>query len=168
MQTPIGKDVDVVAEEKNEKKELIRFAFWAVLIVLPIRLFIAQPFIVEGASMVPSFSTGEYLIVDELSFYTREITRGEVIIFKYPKDPKRYYIKRVIGLPGETVSGENQTITIKNAEHPLGVVLNEPYVENHSLYSFNRTLGENEYFVMGDNRPASSDSRAWGTVPREM
>src|SRR3989338_9340260 len=88
----------------KEAWETVRFIFIALLIVIPIRLFIAQPFIVSGASMDPTFTDGQYLIVDEVSYRFNEPIRGDVIIFKYPKDPKKYFIKRIIGLPRHTVS----------------------------------------------------------------
>ncbi|MDZ4226125.1 MAG: signal peptidase I, partial [Patescibacteria group bacterium] len=96
-------------EEQRENifTELLKFALVAVIIVVPVRLFIAQPFIVSGASMEPTFDNGEYLIVDELTYRFDEPKRGDVIIFIYPKDPSQYFIKRVIGLPTETVHIES-------------------------------------------------------------
>ncbi len=149
--------------------EVVKFAVVAALIVAPIRIFIAQPFIVKGESMDTTFADGQYLIVDEITYYTHAPERGDVIIFKYPKDPSKYFIKRIIGLPGETVVIENGDVTIKTKENPLGYKLPEPYIqpENKSLDNLTRTLGEGEYFVMGDNRHNSLDSRAWGPLPRE-
>ena len=159
--------VSTTALERSEiNRDFLRFALIAVLILLPIRLFISHPFIVHGASMDPTFFSGQYLIVDELSFYTRDPERGEVVIFKYPEKPSKYYIKRVIGLPGETISGQGAMITITNPAHPQGFVLEESYLTHNAPSNFTRTLGTGEYFVMGDNRPASSDSRSWGAVPR--
>ncbi len=86
----------------------------------PIRLFVAQPFIVSGASMDPTFETGEYLIVDQLSYHFDDPVRGQVVIFKYPKDESKYFIKRVIGLPGETVQIEGTDVTIFNESNPDG------------------------------------------------
>src|SRR3989344_5716676 len=83
--------------------DLLKFAALATIIVLPIRAYVAQPFVVSGRSMVPTFQNGQYLIVDEISYRFHSPQRGDVIIFKYPKDPTKYFIKRVIGLPGETV-----------------------------------------------------------------
>jgi signal peptidase I len=161
--------------ELNVKKEsfwgeIIKFTFFALIIVLPIRLFIAQPFIVSGASMDPTFETGEYLIVDQLSYRIGNPERGEVVIFKYPKDQTKYFIKRVIGLPGETLEINGTQITIKNAAHPEGFKLTEPYIaaNNEKIDTMSITLKNNEYFVMGDNRRQSSDSRAWGTLPRNL
>jgi signal peptidase I len=156
--------------EKNHTdfwKELAKLILLALVIVVPFRLYIAQPFIVDGASMDPTFRDGQYLVVDELSYHFRDPHRGEVMIFKYPKDPSKYFIKRVIGLPGELVSINNGVVTIINDENPDGVVLEEPYIELSKSEDFQFTLGEEEYFLMGDNRLQSADSRIWGAVPRE-
>jgi signal peptidase I len=148
--------------------DLVKFAIIALLVVIPIRTFIAQPFIVSGSSMVPTFQNGQYLIVDEISYRLHEPKRGDVIVFKYPKDTSLYFIKRIIGVPGENVHIEGSTITIKNKENPEGFVLDESYVKNRSENKIDITLGANEYYVMGDNRSASSDSRVWGTLPRDL
>lgn len=160
---------------KSKKKggffmEIVKFTTIAVIIVVPFRLFIAQPFIVSGASMDPTFENGEYLIVDQLSYRFEEPKRESVIVFKYPKDVSKFFIKRIIGLPGETVEISGTKVTIKNAEHPDGVVLNEPYVAvNHEKQdSMTVTLKADEYFVMGDNRMGSSDSRTWGPVNTKL
>lgn len=156
-------------EKKESVWELVRFAVIALLIVIPIRVFVAQPFIVSGTSMVPTFSNKDYLIVDEISYRFHQPARGDVIIFRYPKDPKKFFVKRIIGLPGETVSLDtNGTVTIKNSEHPDGFTLDEPYVKNTQLQAYPEiTLPGDEYFVMGDNRSGSSDSRMWGTLPEK-
>ena len=153
--------------EENFFKEVIKFGLLAIVIVLPIRLFIAQPFVVSGASMEPTFGDSEYLIVDELTYQFEDPKRGDVIIFKYPKDPSKYFIKRIIGLPGEAVSLVLNRIEITTKEDTL-LTLEEPYVVNDGNGGFARVvLGEDEYFVMGDNRSASSDSRSWGPLPRD-
>jgi signal peptidase I len=146
-------------------RELIKLVFISLLVVVPFRLYIAQPFIVDGASMTPTFDTGDYLIVDELTYHFSTPERGSVLVFKYPKDPKKSFIKRVIGLPRETVSISNGKVTIINSEHPEGIVLNEPYVKLTKNDTLSYTLNEGEYFVMGDNRLGSADSRIWGPVP---
>lgn len=148
--------------------ELIRFAIIALLIVVPIRVFIAQPFIVSGSSMVPTFTNRDYLIVDEISYRFEEPKRGDVIVFRYPKDPSKFFIKRVIGLPGETVSINSGTVTIKNTTNPDGFTLDEPYIKSTTEQGIApTTLGDGEFFVMGDNRNASSDSRSWGLLPEK-
>lgn len=158
-------------EEKKDGvlSEIVRFSLVALLIVLPIRLFVAQPFIVSGASMETTFSTGEYLIVDQLTYHFEEPERGDVIIFRYPKDPSKFFIKRIIGIPGDTISIAGREVTITNAEHPDGIVLEEEsYVHDMKPgATLEETLGAGEYFVMGDNRDASSDSRAWGVLTRD-
>lgn len=137
------------------------------LIVLPIRYFVMQPFTVCGSSMEPTFQNGDYLIIDELSYFFRAPQRGEVIVFKYPNDPRQYYIKRVIGLPEETVFINNGQITISNKDKPEGFLLEEDYLDP-SLKTYGnltKTLASNEYYVLGDNRYASADSRFWGPLP---
>ncbi|MEK7463981.1 MAG: signal peptidase I [Patescibacteria group bacterium] len=153
-------------KKENFVKEIIKFTLIALAIVIPVRAYVAQPFIVSGASMDPTFSTGQYLIVDQLSYHFENPKRGEVIIFKYPRDPETFFIKRIIGLPGETISLENGKVTIINVEHPDGILIDETYItkDHKTSDTFTTTLGHNEYFVMGDNRPQSSDSRAWGPL----
>lgn len=153
---------------ENSFLEIARFALIALLIVLPIRWFVAQPFIVSGASMENTFHDKEYLIVDQLSYRFAEPKRGDVIIFKYPNDPSKYFIKRIIGLPGETVSLSGAAVTIKNQAHPQGFTLAEPYAQaGHGGRDQDLTLGPDEYFVMGDNRDHSSDSRSWGVLEKD-
>lgn len=151
----------------NFWKELAQLVLIALLIVVPFRIYIAQPFIVDGASMDPTFEDGQYLIVDELSYHFRDPERGEVMVFKYPLDTSKYFIKRIIGLPGEKVSINEGVITITNSEHPEGFIINEPYVKLTKADTKEVTLKDKEYFVMGDNRLQSADSRMWGAVPRE-
>ena len=151
----------------NFWKELLKLVLLAVVVVVPFRLYIAQPFIVDGASMEPTFHTGNYLIVDEITYQFREPERGSVLVFRYPKDPKKHFIKRIIGLPGEMVSIKDGVVTITSSEHPSGLVLDEPYVELEKKETLSYTLGIGEYFVMGDNRAQSADSRIWGAVPEK-
>ena len=154
---------------RQEAWETLRFILIALIIVVPIRLFIAQPFIVSGASMDPTFKNGQYLIVDELSYNLGNPARGDVAIFKYPKNPKQYFIKRVVGLPGETVHIDEQgKVSITDAEGKLVTNLKEPYIKYPLGGYLERTLGADEYFMMGDNRAGSFDSRAWGPVPRNL
>lgn len=161
-------DETVAEHTEHPLLEILRFAVIAIIIVVPIRMFVAQPFIVSGASMETTFHSGEYLIVDQLSYHFEKPTRGEVIIFRYPRDPKKYFIKRVIGLPGDTVTIENGIVTITNEANPTGFVIDEPYAEAMPpAPKLVETLGEREYFVMGDNRDESSDSRAWGVLQEE-
>lgn len=147
--------------------DLVKFAIIALAIVVPIRMFIAQPFVVSGDSMFPTFHNGEYLIVDEISYILGTPKRGDVVIFKYPNDPSRYFIKRIIGLPNEEVNIKNGEITIKNKENPDGFKLAEPYINEKFSTTEVQKIGDEEYFVMGDNRNRSSDSRVWGLLPRK-
>lgn len=157
-------------ENKKEHPfvEIIRFSIIALIIVVPIRMFVAQPFIVSGASMEETFQSGEYLIVDQVSYYLHDPARGDVIVFRYPKDPSKYFIKRIIGLPGDTVKIEGSTVTIINEQNPNGFVIDEPYIKSMSPDNhLTEKLGAREYFVMGDNRDRSSDSRAWGILTED-
>lgn len=153
--------------KSNFWKEFIKLVFLSLLIVVPFRMYIAQPFIVEGASMDPTFKTGEYLIVDEITYYFKTPERGSILIFKYPKNPKKSFIKRVIGLPNETISIIDGKIIIINTLNPDGFMLDEPYIKSIKIDNSNYVLGADEYFVLGDNRSASSDSRIWGPVPEK-
>ncbi len=154
--------------EKKESfwKELVKLVVLAVVVVIPFRLFIAQPFIVDGASMDPTFKTGEYLIVDELSYHFKDPARGSILIFKYPKDPSKYFIKRVIGLPGEKVVIKDGNVTITDSAG-TDIPLTEPYVKFEKKDNLTYILDKDEYFVMGDNRLGSADSRIWGPVPED-
>lgn len=138
----------------------------ALLIALPVRFFIAEPFIVSGASMDPTFASGQFLVVDRLSYRFGEPKRSDVVIFKYPNNPSVYYIKRIIGLPEETLKITGGKVTVVNSENPDGILLDEPYVApNHASRDTETIeLGASQYFVMGDNRAQSSDSRVWGPL----
>ncbi len=168
-------EVHSAVGEKVEKQtmfqivwETLRYAAVAALIIIPIRTFVAQPFVVSGNSMFPTFHNGEYLIVDETTKYAGEYHRGDIVILRYPNDPSKYFIKRVIGLPGETVTIVNGTVAITSSTRTTPLVLAEPYVKNAKFDSSTRTLSDSEFFVMGDNRAQSSDSRVWGPVPKAL
>ena len=156
-----------VERKKGGFGETVRFIIVSLVIVFGVRYFIAQPFIVSGESMVPTFENGEYLIVDELSYRFREPARDDVIIMRYPLDPKKYFIKRIVGLPGETLAFDGTQITVTSANDKNPIVLDEPFIQNQKDTYLTVLLKENEYFVLGDNRPASSDSRVWGPLPRK-
>jgi signal peptidase I len=164
------KSNDSAGKKKNRTsiKEVIYFIITVVIIVVPIRTFIAQPFVVSGDSMLPSFHTGEYLIIDQVSYRFNDPQRGDVIVFKFPNDQKRFFIKRIIGLPGETVELKDGAVTIKNDSSPSGLELNEEYVtlpkESDGIFN----LEDDEYFAMGDNRSASLDSRSWGPLKGDL
>lgn len=157
-----------IKKEENSFWDLLKFTLIALLIIVPLRLFIAQPFIVSGESMYPTFKNKDYLIVDQLTYRIHPPNRGDVVIFHPPAQTKGiYYIKRVIGLPGETVSMKDNIITVVNEENPEGFVLNEPYIKNVGGSGFTQTLKEGEYYTLGDNRPRSADSRSWGVLPEQ-
>lgn len=154
-------------QHENFFIELLKFILVVLVVIVPIRLFVAQPFIISGASMDPTFRNAQYLIIDELSYHFDDPARGDVIIFRYPKDPSQFFIKRIIGLPGETVSIRDGLVYVAHGDNEP-VELNEPYVVNEGNGPDRSVaLGSDEYFVMGDNRPESSDSRVWGVLPRE-
>lgn len=152
--------------------DLSKVVLISAAIIIPIRYFLIQPFFVKGASMEPNFLDKQYLIVDELSYRFTSPERGQVIVFRYPRDPQEYFIKRLIGLPGEQVQVKDGKVTIFNDEYPDGMVLNESYLpENLETFSDSEdkiTVGSDEYFVLGDNRSASKDSRYFGTVNKSF
>jgi signal peptidase I len=150
--------------------ELVKVAVLAGVTIAFVRYFLFKPFYVKGASMEPNFFDKEYLIIDELSYRLRPPQRGEVIVFKYPDNPKEYFLKRIIGLPGERIKVAEGQITIYNKEYPEGIVLNEPYLPKDLLTVGERVtvLSESQYFVLGDNRPNSYDSRRFGAVDKSL
>jgi len=158
----------IIKTKKQSFWELVRFAVIALIIVIPIRAFIAEPFVVSGSSMVPTFENGNYLIVDKISYKLSDPQRDDVIVFRYPNDQTKFFIKRIIGLPNETVDIKGSVVTITNSAHPEGFNLNEPYVKNIADNTTHFELKSDEYFVMGDNRIGSSDSRYWGAVNRKL
>jgi signal peptidase I len=154
--------------------ETIRTVLIVVGLAYVLRFFIFEPFVVEGASMAPKFATNDYLIVDKVGYRLGEVERGDIIVFKYPNDPTTNYVKRVIGLPGETITVENGKVRIATNEDTTGYILDESVYLNPdvttTLPSISRTsftVTPGHFFVMGDNRPASSDSREWGLLPQE-
>ena len=175
-QTGAPEPIDSVSPQKAAPRgfwrglgDFARFAGIVIIVVIGVRYFIAQPFIVSGTSMVPTFQNSNYLIVDEISYRFESPKRGDVIIFHPPIEPATYYIKRVIGVPGDTVKVNNGVVTIINKDHPEGFVLDEPYVNKDSLTENVTTeVTAGNYFVMGDNRSVSYDSRRWGLLPAHM
>ncbi len=150
--------------------DLVKILLVALIIIVPFRMFIAEPFVVSGSSMVPNYHNKDYLIIDRISYRSNPPKRGDVIVLKYPKDTTQFFIKRIIGLPGEKISFDNGAVIITNAEHPNGWRLTEDYLPAGTETGGRTdpvTLGSGQYFVLGDNRTASSDSRVWGILPED-
>jgi len=150
--------------------EIAKIVIISLAIIIPIRYFLIQPFFVQGASMEPNFEDGDYLIVDEISYRFEAPQRGDVIIFRYPLDQSEFFIKRVIGLPGETIKIQDGRVFVYNQENPQGMILNESQYlpDAYTAGDMEVTLNPGEYFVLGDNRGSSSDSRRWGVLPRGL
>ena len=150
--------------------DIIKFLAPIIVIVFLIRTYVAQPFIVDGESMSPNFHTGQYLIVNELFYHFHAPARGDVIVLRYPLDTSRFFIKRIVGMPGDKIAIHDGSVYITNAANPNGYKLVEPYEQQPTFpvgnYN-NLTLGPDQYFAMGDNRSGSSDSRSWGILPRK-
>lgn len=148
--------------------ETVKVIVISLAIILPIRYYLIQPFFVKGASMEENFHDGDYLLIDEISYRFNPIERGDVVIFRYPLDPSQFFIKRIIGLPSETVEVKDNHVVVHNEEFPDGFTLKEDYLaaRQRTVGNMRVKLDENEYFVMGDNRLESSDSRIWGAVNR--
>ena len=147
--------------------EILEIVAIAAATVFIIRTFLLQPFLVSGASMEPTYSNGNYLIVDELTYRLREPQRGEVSVFEYSVDPKRYFIKRIIGVPGERIVSRSGVLKVYRGTEVIP--LDETYLSPalRSSDTFDVTLGEHQYFMLGDNRAHSFDSRDWGAVNRD-
>lgn len=155
-------------EAKQTIFDIIRFAFITLIIVIPVRAYVAQPFIVSGESMDPTYKNGEYLVIDELSYHFNTPERGEIVVFRYPEDPSKFFIKRVIGLPGEKVALSYDKVIITGIDGK-NQTLPENYLDKKFNYNnLEVTLKAGEYFVMGDNRPSSLDSRMWGPLPESF
>ena len=147
--------------------ETVEVAVIALATVFIIRQYLMQPFLVSGASMEPSFSDDNYLLIDQLTYHFRDPERGEVIVFKYPLNPSTFFIKRAIALPGEEVEARDGKIIVRKGGEEI--TLDESYVPASLKTSDNFTvrLSTDQYFVMGDNRSHSFDSRNWGAVSRK-
>lgn len=155
----------------SESLKLLRDVFLIIVVFILFGVFVAQPVVVEGTSMVPQLHDGERLLVNKLIYYKFEsvswghLERGDIVVFWFPNDPDKSYVKRVIGLPGERVEIRSGRVYIDGQE------LNESYLDtehNKAMPSIGeKTVAPHHYFVMGDNRDNSSDSRYWGLVPEK-
>lgn len=148
--------------------ELVKIAVLAGITIGFVRYFIFKPFYVEGQSMDPTFKEMEYLIIDEVTYRFKEPQRGEVIVFRAPINQKDFYLKRIIGLPGERIKIEDNKVIIYNNDHPQGIVIEEDYLGIDTPGSSTVTLGPDQYYVMGDNRVASFDSRRFGPISKNL
>jgi signal peptidase I len=152
--------------------ELIKIVVISLVVIIPIRYYLIQPFYVKGASMEPNFMDHEYLIIDEISYRFNDPKRGDIVVFRYPRDPQEYFIKRLIGLPGESVQIKDGDVFVYNKEYPDGVMLEEEYLpsttKTQGFTEEKLELGPNEFYVLGDNRNSSKDSRSFGPVDRSF
>lgn len=157
-----------LSDLKDFSFDTIKIIVISLVIIIGIRSFVMQPFFVNGQSMEPNFYDGDYLIVNEIGYRFDNPKRGDVVIFHYPNDPRQFFIKRIIGLPGEKIEIKNNKIAIYNKEHPDGFTLDEFYIPESAVISkdYSQELKNDEYYVLGDNRRASSDSRVWGVLEK--
>ena len=159
-----------LARSNVQRKRIItRFLFYTVLafiIMLPVRWFVTEPFVVTGNSMSPAFEPNDYLVIDKLHYLYAKPRRDDVVIFRYPLDPSIFYIKRVVGLPGESVEMSDGVVSVTGHDgirHILGGSHLSPEPGKDQPLT-TTVLAADEYFVLGDNRDASSDSRQWGPL----
>ena len=160
---------DPQPSSSRSQTSIFSYTVIALGLALFIRFFVAAPYVVSGQSMEPNFDNWHYLIIDRLSMRFGNPVRGEVIVFDLPQEPSRSLIKRVIGLPGETVVLRGKDVTIINDQHPEGFTLSEPYLDPENVVpvpTMRVELAPDQYFVLGDNRKVSADSRLWGALPR--
>ena len=168
---------EMESEKYNKASEVWAF-IWetakiiiiSLAIIIPIRYYLVQPFFVKGACMEENFHDGDYLLIDEISYRLEVPRRGDVIVFRYPENQTQFFIKRIIGLPGETVEIKNNTVKIYNSEFPKGLIVKEDYLSSsqETFGNLQVKLSEGEYYVLGDNRKHSSDSRAWGSLDKSL
>lgn len=150
--------------------ELVQVVLISLAIIIPIRYLLVQPFYVKGASMEPNFYDKEYLIIDEISYRFREPERGDIVVFRYPLDPSQFFIKRIIGLPGERVRISGGQVTVFNSANPQGKIVDESKYLGGAFTVGEKTitLRADEFYLLGDNRNASMDSRVFGPVKRKL
>jgi signal peptidase I len=155
--------------QKLKILQFIETILLVVIVVLPIRFFLFEPFFVIGESMEPNYHSFDYLIIDKISYRLRDPQRGDVVIFRPPNNPSVFYIKRIIGLPNERVVIQDGQIYIYNEQYPNGFLLEEPYLIGNieTPGNYDVKVEQDSYFVLGDNRDQSYDSRRWGFLPRK-
>ena len=146
-------------------RETIETVFWALVLALVLRTFVIQAFWIPSGSMIPTLEVGDRVLVLKFWYAMPKVEpkRGQIAVFKYPVDPRRDFVKRIIGLPGDKVEIRNGTVYVNDKE------VFEPYVKNKDTFDMPpQTVPEKSYFCLGDNRPNSQDGRFWGYVPRNF
>ena len=146
-------------------RETIETVFWALVLALVLRTFVIQAFWIPSGSMIPTLEVGDRVLVLKFWYAMPKVEpkRGQIAVFKYPVDPRRDFVKRIIGLPGDKVEIRNGTVYVNDKE------VFEPYVKNKDTFDMpSQTVPEKSYFCLGDNRPNSQDGRFWGYVPRNF
>lgn len=151
-------------------KSFLVYTAIAFIITLPIRFFVVEPYVVSGASMTPTFDGNDYIIIDKLTYTYQKPQRGDVIIFRYPLDPSVFYIKRIVGLPGETMTVTNRVVSFMGKDGVRHIIegSHASLSDADTWQSSTTILAPHEYFVLGDNRDASSDSREWGPLQEKF
>lgn len=146
--------------------ELIKVIVLAGITIGAVRYFIFKPFVVHGASMSPNFYENEYLIIDEISYRFKEPARGDIVVLRNPHKKEEFFLKRVIGMPGERIVVRDSQVFLAKDKDMTPIALQESYIPAREFTpgAVDITLGENEYYVMGDNRDASLDSRIFGPI----
>lgn len=146
--------------------EVAFIALGALMLATVVRVFVAEPFVVSGTSMSPTFEPGDYLVIDRLSYRFSEPSRGDMIVFRYPLDASAYFVKRIVGLPGETIEIGDGTISLVSADGSKKQLLEGPFQSGGKRHDRSSTivLSQDEYFMIGDNRDSSDDSRDWGPL----
>jgi signal peptidase I len=170
LQTEAQPEIQVPEEvqlPEQEKMNWGRFVLDIIeTLVLAVVLFLGINTVsarvrVDGFSMIPTLKDGEFVLVSKVNYRFGNVERGDIIVFHFPVDPKQELIKRVIGLPGDTIGVQNGTVSVN------GQILTEPYIAATPAYSGNWTVPDGQLFVLGDNRNDSSDSHSWGFLPYE-
>jgi signal peptidase I len=184
----IEKDTEVEEDSVNKKSqpkiimlnflkfifELFKLVLIVIVLAAAIRYFLISPYQVDGSSMTPTLTDKDYLLVEKVNFIFRNPSRGDIVVFRYPLNTTINYVKRIIGVAGDKITIKDGNITVSNSQYPSGVVLQENYLSTSSKTSVmgdssekSWVVSEGEFFVLGDNREHSDDSRSWGIVPKE-